>query len=156
MSTAPRPKFSLAARHLGPVFSLDGELTQNDQNLAFAEMSLACPLYRGSSSISTYMEKRKMCQTRRSTLCLTSPMTVPARSRNIAARRRWGHLTCKRLETRLQRRSMPQSSTCFPEISCRKSSGSVYANEPTSLRCRNRAPINLLVLQFTLLLGHSK
>lgn len=36
MNTAPKPKFSLSVRHLGPVFTLDGELTKNNQNLVFA------------------------------------------------------------------------------------------------------------------------
>ncbi|MBC6405249.1 MAG: AAA family ATPase [Rhodospirillales bacterium] len=36
MSTAPKPKFLVSARYIGPVFSLDGELTKHDQNLLFA------------------------------------------------------------------------------------------------------------------------
>lgn len=36
MNTTPKAKFSVSARHLGPVFSLDGELTKNNQNLVFA------------------------------------------------------------------------------------------------------------------------
>ncbi|WP_044033572.1 AAA family ATPase [Roseobacter denitrificans] len=36
MNTAPKPKFSVSARHLGPVLTLDGELTKNNQNLVFA------------------------------------------------------------------------------------------------------------------------
>lgn len=36
MSTAPKPNFSIAARYLGPIFSLDGELTKHAQNLIFA------------------------------------------------------------------------------------------------------------------------
>ena len=36
MNTPPKPKFSLSARHLGPVLNLDGELTKNNQNLVFA------------------------------------------------------------------------------------------------------------------------
>ncbi len=36
MNTAPKPKFSLSARNLGPVLTLDGELTKNSQNLVFA------------------------------------------------------------------------------------------------------------------------
>ena len=38
MNTAPKPKFSLSAQYLGPVFSLDGELTKNNQNLIFARI----------------------------------------------------------------------------------------------------------------------
>ena len=36
MNTAPNPKFSISAQYLGPVFSLNGELTKNAQNLVFA------------------------------------------------------------------------------------------------------------------------
>ena len=36
MNTAPKSTFSLTARHIGPVFTLDGELTKNNQNLVFA------------------------------------------------------------------------------------------------------------------------
>ncbi|WP_299478130.1 AAA family ATPase [uncultured Roseibium sp.] len=36
MSTAPTPSFSISARYLGPIFSLDGELTKHAQNLIFA------------------------------------------------------------------------------------------------------------------------
>lgn len=36
MNTTPRQDFSVSARHLGPIFSLDGELTKNAQNLIFA------------------------------------------------------------------------------------------------------------------------
>lgn len=36
MSTPPKPSFSLSARNLGPIFSLDGELTKHAQNLIFA------------------------------------------------------------------------------------------------------------------------
>jgi hypothetical protein len=36
MNTAPKSKFSISARFLGPVLLLDGELAKNDQNLIFA------------------------------------------------------------------------------------------------------------------------
>lgn len=36
MTTAPNLNFSISARYLGPVFSLDGELTNKAQNLVFA------------------------------------------------------------------------------------------------------------------------
>lgn len=36
MNTQPKPKVSISARFLGPVFELDGELTKNSQNLIFA------------------------------------------------------------------------------------------------------------------------
>ena len=36
MNTPPKPNFSILARHLGPVLSLNGELTKYDQNLIFA------------------------------------------------------------------------------------------------------------------------
>jgi len=36
MNSAPKPNFALSARHLGPVFTLDGELTRKNQNLIFA------------------------------------------------------------------------------------------------------------------------
>lgn len=36
MNTEPKSKFLLSARYLGPVFTLDGELTKNNQNLVFA------------------------------------------------------------------------------------------------------------------------
>lgn len=36
MNTVPKPKFSVSARYLGPVFTLDGELTKSNQNLVFA------------------------------------------------------------------------------------------------------------------------
>lgn len=36
MSTTPKPAFSISARYLGPIFSLDGELTKYSQNLIFA------------------------------------------------------------------------------------------------------------------------
>lgn len=36
MSTPANPKFAISAAYLGPVFSLDGELTKNAQNLVFA------------------------------------------------------------------------------------------------------------------------
>lgn len=36
MNTHAKPPFSISAKHLGPVFSLDGELTKNAQNLVFA------------------------------------------------------------------------------------------------------------------------
>lgn len=36
MNTLAKPKFSISAKYLGPVFSLDGELTKNAQNLVFA------------------------------------------------------------------------------------------------------------------------
>lgn len=36
MNTTPKPSFSISARHLGPIFSLDGELTKHAQNLIFA------------------------------------------------------------------------------------------------------------------------
>jgi wobble nucleotide-excising tRNase len=36
MSTPPRPRFVISAKCLGPVFSLEGELTKNAQNLIFA------------------------------------------------------------------------------------------------------------------------
>ena len=38
MNTTPKPKpnFSISAQHLGPIFSLDGELTNHAQNLIFA------------------------------------------------------------------------------------------------------------------------
>lgn len=36
MSTTPKQSFSISARHLGPIFSLDGELTKHAQNLVFA------------------------------------------------------------------------------------------------------------------------
>lgn len=36
MNTTPKPNFSVSARHLGPIFSLDGELTKHAQNLIFA------------------------------------------------------------------------------------------------------------------------
>ncbi|MGK2742038.1 AAA family ATPase [Tepidicaulis sp. LMO-SS28] len=36
MSTKPKPNFSISAQYLGPIFSLDGELTKHAQNLIFA------------------------------------------------------------------------------------------------------------------------
>lgn len=36
MSTAAKPNLSISARYLGPIFSLDGELTKHAQNLIFA------------------------------------------------------------------------------------------------------------------------
>jgi wobble nucleotide-excising tRNase len=36
MSTAPKPNIFITARHLGPILSLDGELTKHAQNLIFA------------------------------------------------------------------------------------------------------------------------
>ena len=36
MTTLPNPKFTISATFLGPVFSLNGELTKNAQNLIFA------------------------------------------------------------------------------------------------------------------------
>ncbi len=36
MNTTPKPSFSISARHLGPIISLDGELTKHAQNLIFA------------------------------------------------------------------------------------------------------------------------
>lgn len=36
MATHAKPKFSISAKFLGPIFSLDGELTKNAQNLVFA------------------------------------------------------------------------------------------------------------------------
>ena len=36
MNTQPKPAFAMSAKYLGPVFSLDGELTKNAQNLIFA------------------------------------------------------------------------------------------------------------------------
>lgn len=36
MNTVPKSRFSVSAQYLGPVFSLDGELTKSDQNLIFA------------------------------------------------------------------------------------------------------------------------
>lgn len=36
MNTAPKPSYSIIAKYLGPVFSLDGQLTKNAQNLIFA------------------------------------------------------------------------------------------------------------------------
>ncbi|MEP2759834.1 AAA family ATPase [Parvibaculum sp.] len=36
MDTQAKQKFSISARYLGPVFSLDGEVTKHDQNLIFA------------------------------------------------------------------------------------------------------------------------
>ena len=36
MNTPPKPAFAISANFLGPVFSLDGELTKNAQNLIFA------------------------------------------------------------------------------------------------------------------------
>lgn len=36
MNTTPKPNFSISARHLGPIISLDGELTKHAQNLIFA------------------------------------------------------------------------------------------------------------------------
>lgn len=36
MNTRPKPPFTISAKFLGPVFSLDGELTKNAQNLIFA------------------------------------------------------------------------------------------------------------------------
>jgi len=36
MNSSPNPKFSIAARYLGPVFLLDGELSEKRQNLVFA------------------------------------------------------------------------------------------------------------------------
>ena len=36
MNTPANPKFSISATYLGPVFSLNGELTKNAQNLVFA------------------------------------------------------------------------------------------------------------------------
>lgn len=36
MNTAANPNFSISAQYLGPVFSLNGELTKNAQNLVFA------------------------------------------------------------------------------------------------------------------------
>jgi hypothetical protein len=36
MNTAAKPNFAISAKYLGPVFSLDGELTKNAQNLIFA------------------------------------------------------------------------------------------------------------------------
>lgn len=36
MNTAPKPKIKISARHLGPVLSLDGELSEKGQNLIFA------------------------------------------------------------------------------------------------------------------------
>jgi wobble nucleotide-excising tRNase len=36
MNTTPKPKFSISARYLGPIFSLDCDLTKKPQNLIFA------------------------------------------------------------------------------------------------------------------------
>ena len=36
MNTPPKPPFTISAKYLGPVFSLDGHLTKNAQNLIFA------------------------------------------------------------------------------------------------------------------------
>ncbi|MFA5593230.1 MAG: AAA family ATPase [Micavibrio sp.] len=36
MSTTPNPIFSVSAKYLGPIFSLDGDLTKHAQNLIFA------------------------------------------------------------------------------------------------------------------------
>lgn len=36
MNTTPKPNLSIAAQHLGPIFSLNGELTKHAQNLIFA------------------------------------------------------------------------------------------------------------------------
>ena len=36
MNTPPKPNFSISAQYLGPVFSLNGELTKHAQNLIFA------------------------------------------------------------------------------------------------------------------------
>jgi hypothetical protein len=36
MNTTPKRNFMISARHLGPIFSLDGELTKHAQNLIFA------------------------------------------------------------------------------------------------------------------------
>ncbi len=36
MNTQPKPPFEISAKYLGPVFSLDGKLTKNAQNLIFA------------------------------------------------------------------------------------------------------------------------
>lgn len=36
MNTTAKPNFTISATYLGPIFSLDGELSKNAQNLIFA------------------------------------------------------------------------------------------------------------------------
>lgn len=36
MNTLPKPKFEISAKYVGPIMSLDAELTKNAQNLIFA------------------------------------------------------------------------------------------------------------------------